>query len=369
MNIENYSFLAIRGSQGSHTYYLTQCPLRLVPRLFLFDEIEVPAALRQIQSLTPARVAALARYLAEEPTGYVLAPLVVVIDCEVTFDPLQSHLPEVGQLRIPLTARIVIQDGQHRRAAIEQVLSESPTLGDDMVPVMMFSDPQLTRAAQLYADLNQPQKRRTQSQRVLHDQDSPLAALVRQLVKDVPLFRGLTELEKTTISNRSTALFTLSAVYQATQALLGVGRRDPISETQVDLAQRFWKELGQTIPEWEQVIQGKVKAAELRKNYVHAHGVALLAIGHAGHILVETHPGDWLERLSALERIDWSRENTALWEGRAMVRGRMSKERDSVLLTASALKHALGLPLTEKEQAIERRLTASVYEARVAGAS
>jgi DNA sulfur modification protein DndB len=359
MSIENYSFLAIRGSQGSHTYYLTQYPLRLVPRLFLFDEVEVPAALRQIQSLAPARVAALARYLAEKPSNYVLPPLVVVVDSEVNFEPLRTDLPEVGQLRIPLTARLVIQDGQHRRAAIEQVLSENPTLGDDMVPVMMFSDPQLTRAARLYADLNQSQRQRTQSQRVLHDQDSPLAALVRQLVEDVPLFRGLTELEKTTISNRSTALFTLSAIYQATQALLSVGRRDPVSETQADLAQRYWKELGQTIPEWHQTIEGKVKAAELRRDYIHAHGVALLAIGRVGHTLIEAYPADWPERLSALKRIDWSRENTALWEGRAMVRGRMSKARDSVQLTANAIKQALGMELTEREQVLEQRLLGS----------
>ena len=369
MSIESYSFLAIRGSQGSHTYYLTQCPLRLVPRLFLFDEVEVPAELRQIYSLTLARVAALRCYLAEKPTNYVLAPLVAVIDCEVNFEPLQRDLPEVGQLRIPLTARLVIQDGQHRRAAIAQVLAENPTLSDDTVPVMLFPDPQLTRSAQLYIDLNQPQRQRTRSRQVLHDQDSPLAALVRQLVEDVPLFRGLTEREKTTISNRSTALFTLSAVYQATQALLGVGRRDPISQTQADLAQRFWQELGQIIPEWQQVIQSKVKAAELRRNYVHAHGVALLAIGRAGHALVETYPGDWPQRLSILGSIDWSRENTALWEGRAMVRGQMSKARDSVLSTTNVLKQALGLSLTEKEQALERRLTASVYETRVGGAS
>ncbi len=354
MSIESYSFLAIRGSQGNYSYYLTQCPLRLVPRLFLFNEAEVPIRLRQIHSLTPTRVAELTRYLAEQSTNYVLAPLIAVVDCEVDFEPLQSDLPEVGQLRIPLTGRLVIQDGQHRRAAIEQVLTENPALGDDTVPIMLFPDPQLARSPQLYADLNYSQRRRTQSQRVLHDQDSPLAALVRQLIEDVPLFHGLTELEKTTISNRSRALFTLSAIYQATQALLGVGRRDPISQPQVDLARHFWQELGRIIPEWQQAIQGKVKASELRKNYIHAHGVALLAVGRAGHTLVETYPGDWPERLSALGSIDWSRENTALWEGRAMVRGRMSKARDSVRLTANVLKEALGLPLTAKEQSLEQ---------------
>jgi DNA sulfur modification protein DndB len=356
MNVDSYSFLAIRGSQGSNSYYLTQCPLRLVPRLFLFDEVEVPAKLRQIHSLTPSRVAELSRYLAGRPTSYVLAPLIAVMDCEANFEPLQSGLAEIGKLRIPLTARLVIQDGQHRRAAIEQVLAKNPALGDDTVPIMLLPDPQLGRSAQLYGDLNHPERRRNQSQRVLHDQDSPLAALVRQLVEDVPLFQGLTELERTTISNRSTALFTLSAIYQATQALLGVGRRDQIGQTQADLARHFWQELGHIIPEWEQVIQGEVKTAELRQNYVHAHGVALLAIGHAGHALVTTHPGDWPKRLIALREVDWSRDNTVLWEGRAMVRGRMSKAHANVQLTTNELKQTLGLRLTETEQALEKRI-------------
>lgn len=99
-----------------------------------------------------------------------------------------------------------------------------------------------------------------------------------------------------------------------------------------------------------------MKASELRKNYIHAHGVALLTVGRAGHTLVETSPDDWPERLSALGSIDWSRNNTGLWEGRAMVRGRMSKGRDSVRLTANVLEQTLGLPLTEKEQSLQQLL-------------
>jgi DNA sulfur modification protein DndB len=286
-----------------------------------------------------------------------MAPLVAVIDREASFEPLRSGLPEIGQLRVPLTARLVIQDGQHRRAAIEEALAENPALGDDTVPVMLLPDPQLGRSAQLYTDLNHPKRRRNQSQRVLHDHDSPLADLVRQLVEDVPLFRGLTELDKTTISNRSTALFTLSAVYQATQALLGVRRLDPISRSRADLARQFWQELGETIPEWQEAIRGNVKAAELRRYYVHTHSVALLAIGHAGCALLKAYPEDWSERLSALGSLDWSRENVSLWEGRAMVRGRMSKARDNVWLTTNILKQILGLSLTEKEQSLEQRHT------------
>lgn len=356
MEVEYYSFLVIRGHQSKYIYYLTQCPLRLVPRLFLFDEIEVPAELRQLHSIDVNRVERLARYLAHQATEYVLAPLVASIDCEAEFEPLLEELSDIGRLRVPLSSKLLIHDGQHRRAAISQTLSQNPSIGNDTIPIMLIPDLGLARSPRLYSELNQPQKPPSNSQQILHDHNSPLASLIRQLVEEIPLFKGLTEMEKTTISNRSVALFTLSAIYQATQALLGISKHEPISNSQADLVRQFWEELGQVIPEWRAVIEGKLKAAEFRQNYVHAHGVTLLAIGKAGHSLIINYPEDWSEHLKSLGEIDWSRKNTDLWEGRSMVRGRMSKARDSVKLTTNVIKKAMKLPLTDEEQALENRL-------------
>jgi DNA sulfur modification protein DndB len=358
MNIGFYSFAAIAGQQGQHTYYLIQCPLRLVPRLFLFDEAEVPASLRKPRALDDSRVSDIAAYLTTRSDDYVLAPLVAVADGAVTFESISEDQARIGELKIPFTARLIIQDGQHRRAAINQLLKDANILEQDTIPVMLLPDPHLERSPRLYTDLNQEQGQRSRSQRILHDH-SDLALLVRQLVDETPLFQDLTELERTTISNRSTALFTLSGIYQATQALLGIGKNDPVSFEQVAIAQQFWQELGQVIHEWQQIIQREVTASHLRQHYVHSHSVTLLAIGMVGHELIATYPDSWSEELRKLQTIDWSRDNTALWEGRAMVRGKMSKARDSVNLTAIAIKQAVGLLLTEKEQALEARLSAS----------
>jgi DNA sulfur modification protein DndB len=128
---------------------------------------------------------------------------------------------------------------------------------------------------------------------------------------------------------------------------------------QVAIAQHFWQELGNIIPEWRRVIKRKVTPFYLRQNYVHSHTVTLLAIGIAGHDLVAAHPGDWSQRLYALGELDWSKANIALWEGRAMVHGKMSKSHDSIKLTAIALKRALELKLSDQEQALERQLLGS----------
>jgi len=57
--------------------------------------------------------------------------------------------------------------------------------------------------------------------------------------------------------------------------------------------------------------------------------------------------------LKVFRTIDWSKANGKLWEGRAMVAGRLTKVQANVQLTANLLKGKLGVDLTEKEQELE----------------
>ena len=71
-------------------------------------------------------------------------------------------------------------------------------------------------------------------------------------------------------------------------------------------------------------------------------------------VLVKTDPHNWKTRLTKLKEIDWSRSNTKLWEGRAMIGGRLNKAQNNVILTANIIKAKFQLPLTSDEQKIER---------------
>ena len=68
-------------------------------------------------------------------------------------------------------------------------------------------------------------------------------------------------------------------------------------------------------------------------------------------------PKSWAKDLKRLRLVDWRRSNTELWEGRAMVHGRISKARSNILLTGNVIKTTLGLELTAEEQALEDKLT------------
>src|SRR4051812_14961142 len=114
-------FPTIKGEQAGKPFYVAVCPLALVPYLFRFNEADVPAKLRAQRTLNRARVPEIASYLVKNTRSYVLSALTASIDGLVTFVPLGSMGAEshIGVLHVPESARILINDGQHRRAAIE----------------------------------------------------------------------------------------------------------------------------------------------------------------------------------------------------------------------------------------------------------
>jgi DNA sulfur modification protein DndB len=54
-----------------------------------------------------------------------------------------------------------------------------------------------------------------------------------------------------------------------------------------------------------------------------------------------------------LQEIDWSRHNAQVWEGRALIGGKVSKATTNIILTTNLIKQALALPLTEEQQRVE----------------
>ena len=180
-------------------------------------------------------------------------------------------------------ATILINDGQHRRAAIEEALRERPTLGDETISVVVFADRGLKRSQQMFADLNIHAVRPTKSIKLLYDHRDALAGLSRDVVEAVPLFRDFTCFDSTSISNRSVKLFTLSSIHQSTVELIGKSNAGKIESADKDMAVEFWKAVIANMPDWQRVGTREVSSFELRRDFIHAHGVALQAIAIAAH--------------------------------------------------------------------------------------
>ena len=348
-----YVFPAIRGVQASHEYYVSMCPLRLIPKLFLFNEDELVPELRAQRTLNKNRIPDIARYILSHPRDYVFSAITSSVDAEVQFQPLEHADRRVGLLHIPMSARFIINDGQHRRAAIEVALRENPDLADESIAVVFFLDVGLERCQQMFADLNRHAIRPARSLGVLYDHRDDTARLARTVVLRSPVFRNMVEMERSTLSARSRKLFTLSAIYTANHALVGqLDGRQSVDDL-VTLSRSYWEEVAHQIPEWRLVREHKLTAGDVRRDFIHSHGIALQALGRVGNTLLRDRPKAWKPALRRLRKIDWSRGNAKLWEGRAMSGGRVSKAGQNVLLTTNVLKHTLGLPLTPEEQRVE----------------
>ena len=350
-----YHFLALRGIQAGKEYYISMCPLKLIPKIFLFDEQELSPEVRAQRTLNRARIPEITKYIVKNPKEYIFSAITASIDGDIRFEPIEDHgmYRDVGKLVIPMSAKFLINDGQHRRAAIEEALKLRPDIGDETISVVFFVDSGLKYCQQMFADLNKHAVRPTKSLGILYDYRDPMSELAKKLVFAVPVFTGMTEMEKSTISNRSIKLFTLSSIYQATQSLLHKKHNDDISPEDEEIAIEFWNEVSKYIPDWQLAKKRKLDAATLRREYIHAHGLALHAVGIAGSELLRLHSNNWKKILQKLSTVDWSRDNAKLWEGRALVGGRVSKTYNNLILTVNIIKKILNIPLTNEESRIE----------------
>ena len=252
---------------------------------------------------------------------------------------------------------VALLDGQHRRAAIEQAVREdnakkkgSTGVGDETISIGLFVDSELEKAQQKFADLNRFGVRPNGALALLYDHRDEVANLTKTVMHQVPLFIKLTDGEKTSIAGGSGKLFALSAVYEGTRALLRGSNYSP--EEVQKTAVSFWSETAAVRQDWQAVAEGKIKASELREKFIHAHAVALEAIGRAGSALLRERPETWKKNLAGLATLDWSR-STPVWAGRALVNGRVVKTAMSVVLTGNVPKNHLGLEFGVEDRRVE----------------
>jgi len=345
------SFPVIRGLQAHREYYVAMWTLRMLRQISIFDEDELPPELRAQRILNKGRIPEIANYMIDNPYDYVFSALTVSIDSDVLFEPLPGQ-DKLGLLRVPMDAHFIINDGQHRRAAIIEALKQRPELEHETIAVVFFLDIGLERCQQMFADLNRYAIRPSRSLGLLYDHRNDKARLAKMVIMKSEIFRDLVDMEKSSLALRSRKLFTLSALYNACADLVN-GLATGNLQEDADLARTFWEEAAKHFPMWGQVRDGKLPSSEVREGFIHSHGIALQAIGKAGNALMRSHPNDWKKLLKLLEKIDWSRNNAKLWEGRAIIGGKVSKSTTNVVLVTNVIKKALSLSLSEEEQRVE----------------
>ncbi len=337
MAINVHTFEAIRGRQAGSDFYIAMCTLKSVAKLFTFKDADIPAEQRAQRTLRKSRIPRIRDYILTNPLDYTFSSITASVDGKINFESTSKNTGNLGIISISQNASILINDGQHRAAAIKDAISENPALGQDEISVVFFEDLKLAKSQQMFADLNKHAVKPTKSLGILYDRRNNFATFVVEMSKNVKVFRNRIEMEKTSISNRSTKFFTLSGLELATKNILGKDKnlKDHEKETVIN----FWNAVYKNIPEWVLLTNNKVTPAELRKDFVHANTNMLEAIAIAGNYLIKKFPNKWIRMLSGLQKVDWSRTNPE-WDGKIIVRGKMTKTKAGMNAAAKILiKH------------------------------
>ncbi|PLS84267.1 MAG: DNA sulfur modification protein DndB [Actinobacteria bacterium] len=350
------AFPAIKGRQGARDYYVAMLPLKVIPRLFTFrDWAELPPEVRAQRTLSTKRVPEITRYILEHEDDWVFSSLTASFEADENFQPSELD-PNIGVLRVPLDAEFLINDGQHRRAAIEEALKENKQLGDQTISVVFFPEEGIERNQQMFSDLNRTVQKTSRSLDILYDHRDPMNRVTQEVATAVAIFKNRVEKERVSLSARSPRFITLSALYDANEQLLGKMKESEADDEREaesrDLAVAYWDAVTENIPEWTMIRDGNLKPPEARAEFVHSHAVTFWALAAAGRDLIAQYPdeADWTARLAHLGEIDW-RKNNRDWQGICMLGNDIVTRRQTREATADYIKWHLGL-IAEKPGAV-----------------
>lgn len=335
-----HSFEAVRGRQAKRDFYVAMCTLKSVAKLFSFYDPLTPAESRAQRTLRRSRIPRIRDYIVDNNDDYIFSSLTVSVGGKIKFQPaVNNKSKNLGVISLSQDSTILVNDGQHRVAAIKDAIEVMPELSSETISVVFFEDVGLKRSQQMFSDLNKNAVKPTKSLGVLYDGRNPFSSFIVKMIKNVKIFHNLTELEKTTISNRSKSMFTLNGISESTKMLLAKSTKPTMIE--MELVTDYWNEVTRNMADWNLLLDKKITPAELRKDYVHASTNMLQALGMAGHVLTTEFPNSWKRKLIGLAKIEWDRSNP-LWEGKFTLNGKMIKNKLGVVNVADIILKKCG---------------------------
>ena len=337
-------FHATRGIQAGREFYIAMCDFATVVKYFAFDTVSgIPPEMRAQRKIRESRICKISSYILENPTNYVFSAITISVDKCIRFEPIPRENSEskVGKITIPSSATMLVNDGQHRCVAIRDACKQNRKLRIERIPIVIFEDRGLKHSQQMFADLNQNAVKPTKSLALLYDHRDTFARFAVTLANDIEIFAGRTEMEKTNISNRSTNVFTLNGISEATRRLLDIKTGvKSISADKQKLAVEDWTHVSRNIPQWDLLMDKKITPYDMRKQYVHAHTNILNALGMVGYIL--TRDKYWKQKLRRLQDIDWARDSP-IWQDKVVMDGKMLKNRLGIKRAANEILFRLGV--------------------------
>lgn len=330
-------------------------PLKMLKRLFPEENDCVMPEYRAQRRVNEARIPIITKYILENEDTYVFSALAASIDGEFKFIPMGDA--SLGILEVSMDSRFLINDGQHRKAAIERALNEKPELGDETISIVFYEDLGLKYSQQMFTDLNKHAVKTSNSISELYDSRDELAVITRKTVENVKFFQDYVDKEKDILGKFSSSLFTLNTIYTASKRILSKNR---CSEEFERFCINYWNLISENMIPWIELQNKELSKKELREQYLAVQAVIIQAFGKLGNYFYSSNDKEKMaEVLPMLRNINWSR-NAACWYLRVIKEnGRMINNEKAIGLAVNMLKKSLGINLSPHEKTLETEFNKS----------
>ena len=342
----SYRFPVVRGIQANNEYYIAMVPLKMIARLFPSDEEYIAPEYRAQRKLNISRIPVMCKYITDNRYNYVFSALAASIDGDYIFTPVPEN-KDLGMLEVSMDATLLINDGQHRKAAIIEAIKEDTSLLNETISVVFYSDKGLERSQQMFTDLNKHAVKTSNSIAELYDSRDELAVITRRVIQRNSFFNVYTDKEKDILGKYSSNLFTLSTLYNANKR---IARNGSSTDELEEFLDRYWQAVVRNVIPWQELVRREISKVELRENYIVTQSVIIQVLGRLGNYFYLHRDCDLDKYLGKLRQISWLR-NEPLWKSRTIKgNGRMINNEEAIILTCNVLKQEIGIPLDDQER-------------------
>jgi DGQHR domain-containing protein len=387
--------------QSSRQFLVASFPLPFIADRVKIDNLkkgEDPDA-HYNRPLIPEHIRAIEEYLVDQK-NYILPPITLCVEDALTVHvPKSSSTVKTGIVVLPHTLQFIVTDGQHRIKGIQQAFKRNQNLAKDAIGVTIVNEVEMDKVHQDFVDCAQTKAISPALLTAFNVRD-PLARVVREVAKEVVVFKDRIEKVATTVGKNSVNLFTMNQLRQGVAELLvgdstpgqGQLRRDVIERIPDDAMMEhhlrriceFYRKFAAANAQWTQIVLAAERPAEdlvdtktLRETYLHFNSTGLVIISRVGHYILQQDPANQTQYLEALANLDW-RRSAEMWAGNVIsADGKLITQNSPVGAAVVKVKRAIGLDLTaaetkrelERERKEREREEAAALELEVQDAS
>jgi DNA sulfur modification protein DndB len=283
---DGLTFRATQGTQGGRPFVTTTMLLEAFAETFHVDAEEIALELDAYRLVDEAHANDISEYVFED--GWVLPGIVIAVDTPWVWSPVKDGSgnvidKELGYATLPLSARKLIRDGVHRAIGVRRGVRKDVdgTLDGDSLTLTIYLEPNADRRRQMLTDINFNAKAVTRSKSISFDTRSPFSVAINKHLIEHKMLKDRVETESSRVGKYSERVFTLSAVRDAIERVMGSPKVSPPIDDVRAAGTKFLNMLYEARTEYQQMAADATIIPNLRRSSLLASSTTLRVIATA----------------------------------------------------------------------------------------